>query len=137
MLYSWLYVSRCGLSAPACHDLLGQIGEVASRRNAMLDVTGGLLFTGTRFAQCLEGPPDAVRELQNSIRRDTRHDEVVDLRETSARERCFERWALFTVQNASSFVEQIIKRAIAAHASRHHASIDALAKLLIEFARAA
>lgn len=70
-LHRLLYVSR------ACIDPCGieprRILEVATRRNAELDVTGVLCFSGEHFSQLLEGSTAALATLMASIRVDDRH----------------------------------------------------------------
>src|SRR4051812_16980556 len=68
---------------------------VASRaRNERLSVTGALMFTGTRFAQYVEGPAESIAALRSSILADPRHTDV-RIRDEGARSaRLFAEWAL-------------------------------------------
>ena len=93
-LHRLLYVSRAHI------DPLGdeprRILDVASRRNASLDVTGLLCFSGAHFAQILEGQAAAIESLMTSIRIDPRHRM---LREWAAQAvpdeiRLFPRWTM-------------------------------------------
>jgi hypothetical protein len=70
-LHRLLYLSRAQIDP--CGPEPRRILEVATERNAALDVTGVLCFSGDHFAQVLEGPPEAVDELMTSIRADSRH----------------------------------------------------------------
>lgn len=75
MLSTLIYRSRAveSIRTEALIDLL----DVARERNASLDVTGILLFDGVHFVQLLEGPNAALTTLYESIKRDTRHNNVV------------------------------------------------------------
>lgn len=93
-LSCWLYVSRCVLADEIVEEAMDNIVSVSRRRNADLHVTGALLFTGHRFAQFLEGPAEAVKELMISISRDARHNEVATIVEEVSGERRFAGWSL-------------------------------------------
>ena len=54
-----------------------RIVDVSRPRNAGLDVTGALLFTGARVVQLLEGPASGVKALQDSIFKDLWHHKVI------------------------------------------------------------
>lgn len=94
-----------------------------------------LLFTGLRFAYCLEGPADALAELDDSMRADQRHNDIVTLRREPVATRCFAT-PLGMVLNQSRFVADVVDRALVGARGGHHASIDGLARMLIEFGRA-
>ena len=59
-----------------------------------MDVTGALLFTGVRFAQCIEGPEAAIAELRDSIMRDKRHVAITTLMHGPIAEPSFRNWTL-------------------------------------------
>lgn len=69
-LASWLYVSSNCLSTAEADKEIGFIVAASRARNYDLEVTGALLFTGTRFVQFLEGPDagiDALRAISKAI----------------------------------------------------------------------
>lgn len=70
-LHRLLYVSRAHIDP--CGDQPRRILEVSTRRNASLDVTGLLCFSGGHFAQILEGQAASIESLMTSIRVDPRH----------------------------------------------------------------
>lgn len=77
MLSTLIYRSRlCSAMRADDFDLLIRKARV---RNASLNVTGILLFDGSHFVQLLEGPPQAVEALFDTIQRDPRHGSVVRL----------------------------------------------------------
>lgn len=93
-LHRLLYVSRAHVDP--CGSEPRRIIEVATARNAALDVTGLLCFSGEHFAQILEGESAAIEVLMASIRVDPRH---TLLREWPARavadaRRLFPGWAM-------------------------------------------
>ena len=107
---SWMYVSD-SLIAPEPHDaVLDEMVALARAKNERLDVTGCLLSAGGRFAQIIEGPPDAIADLRRSIQADPRHTRVttVDVEQTETRR--FTDWSL-AYAGPSFFVEKYTARA--------------------------
>ncbi|WP_205665224.1 BLUF domain-containing protein [Caldimonas tepidiphila] len=87
------YVSRARVDP--CGPEPRRILEVATGRNARLGVTGLLFFSGDHFAQVLEGPRAALEEVMDSIRRDPRHEMLLEWPVTPAGgERWFPSWAM-------------------------------------------
>ena len=108
MTSSLLYVSQSNLRLPAQAAEVDRIVATARARNALLNVTGALVFTQARFAQILEGPEASIAELMASIERDKRHRDVeVVLVETIA-ERRFPDWSM-AYRGGSIFVDRHIK----------------------------
>jgi hypothetical protein len=65
-------------------------------------VTGALLFTGSGFAQVLEGPREVVERTFERIIADPRHADVTVLSFTPTERRCFPDWPMgFTAQIAA------------------------------------
>lgn len=88
MLCTLIYRSR--LSAPLPLEEFDRLLDAARQRNAALGVTGILLFDGVHFVQLLEGPEAAVTSLYDSIKRDDRHCNVVQLLRDNAPTRRFD-----------------------------------------------
>ncbi len=78
------------LTPTALHLLV----ERARIRNARLAVTGALLYDGTRFMQCLEGPPAAVESIYAAIGEDGRHKGISLLCQQTAARRDFPKWSM-------------------------------------------
>lgn len=73
----------------------------AQLRNARLHITGHLLFLNGQFTQCLEGPPDNLELIWQSLLRDTRHHNIELLMRYPAQERRFPQWSMaFSAYNA-------------------------------------
>jgi len=97
-LYRLIYRSRNNIVAARPGADIGQeihaILEASRRRNAANQVTGALLFTGSGFAQVLEGPRDVVEETFERIGLDPRHADVVVLSFTPTEQRSFPQWSM-------------------------------------------
>lgn len=91
-VYQLFYVSRA--TAPHDSTAIQAILQAARRRNARLDVTGCLLFSGHCFAQVLEGPQPAVASLARTIAADPRHVGVRVLAESRRAEREYATWTM-------------------------------------------
>lgn len=90
----WLYASECTLPSAWAPKAVEDIVAKSIPRNAGLEVTGALLFTGSRFVQFLEGPADCVAAIRRSIMGDTRHQDVATFLTGERRERIFSNWSL-------------------------------------------
>ena len=88
MLTTLIYRSQLN---PSCKSLsLHSLVEKAKHSNAALNVTGILLFNGVDFLQILEGSEEVIETLFAKIRRDKRHDSVVELMRDYGPRRRFE-----------------------------------------------
>lgn len=74
--------------------ILSQILMTARRNNANAHVTGCLICRGDLYLQWLEGPPEAVARLYDSILEDDRHLEVTCRLKRTADTRLFGDWAM-------------------------------------------
>lgn len=73
----------------------------AQLRNARLQITGHLLFLNGQFTQCLEGPPENVEQIWQSLLRDTRHHSIELLVRHATTERRFPAWSMaFSTYNS-------------------------------------
>ena len=91
-VFQVFYVSR---TAAAFDDAkIESILQASRRRNARLDVTGCLLFSGHCFAQVLEGRQAVVSALARKIAADPRHVGVRVLSEGQRDERDYADWAM-------------------------------------------
>lgn len=73
---------------------LQRILEVARRRNATEGLTGLLVHDQGCFVQWLEGPPDGLDRVWESIRRDRRHEHIERLHTPWRAERLFPDWTM-------------------------------------------
>ena len=102
-LKSLTYTSLASLDLTSSD--LEDIHRVARSSNAFQGISGLLIFNGVHFLQVIEGPPEAIDELVERLRRDPRHQgfEVRDEREAS--ERSFPSWTMELVRVSSTYFE--------------------------------
>lgn len=74
--------------------ILSQILLTARRNNANANVTGCLICRADLYLQLLEGPPEAVARLYDSILEDDRHLEVTLRMKRQIDTRLFGKWAM-------------------------------------------
>jgi hypothetical protein len=96
-VFRLIYRSRNLIPAAERKFQLGEIFSAARSKNKRAGVTGALLITEDRFAQALEGPEPAVRQLYARICQDGRHGQVELLETRDDQERVFGRWAMAKV----------------------------------------
>lgn len=107
-LSSLVYVSRSLLSLDGDAPSVGNIVVAAIARNRGLRVTGALVYTELHFAQVLEGPMAAVRELMRSIMDDDRHSDVTIVAKQRISTRTFGAWSM-AYNGPSPFLDRHIK----------------------------
>ncbi|MBV9883509.1 MAG: BLUF domain-containing protein [Sphingomonadaceae bacterium] len=129
---SLLYVSVSTLTPEQEREEVDKIVGVAQRRNAELSVTGALIFTGTHFAQLLEGPVDGVDALMRSISRDPRHNSVTVVDTGEATRRLFPDWSMAYFGH-SRYIDRFVGPLFASSEDRPRTSIDRLIGLMQEF----
>lgn len=134
MFKTWLYISVSALPADAYAMVLDAIVEVSRRRNADLGVTGALLFSGSRFAQLIEGPADSVAILRAAIERDVRHRNVTTIEAGAVDDRLFEGWSL-AYSGQSTFVDRELRWIGEQHVQDAPGASRNLKLVLTEFSR--
>lgn len=82
-----------------------EIHATARDFNALDGITGLLLFNGTHFLQWIEGPPGAIDDLVEKLRRDPRHSGFEVRDERWADERLFGHWSMELVRVRSSYLQ--------------------------------
>ncbi|ODU70048.1 MAG: hypothetical protein ABT11_09685 [Novosphingobium sp. SCN 66-18] len=134
MLTTWLYISVSALPADAQAAAIDAIVDVSRSRNAGLDVTGALIFSGSRFAQLIEGPADSVATLRAAIKRDVRHRNVTTIEAGTSGARLFAGWSL-AYSGHSTFVDRELLRIGEQHVQDAAAASRNLKLVLTEFSR--
>ena len=76
------------------HLVLENILITSRSKNPQIGVTGNLIYHSDLFLQLLEGPPRAVDNLYKTILSDTRHADIVKLRDSPCDRRLFASWAM-------------------------------------------
>lgn len=105
MIFSLFYVSECTVPPANVDRAIDEIVLVSRMRNSALGITGALLFSGSHFAQFLEGAEQDVRSVMRSIARDVRHRDVVTLLEEQEAAPQFASWSL-AYTGRSTFVQR-------------------------------
>lgn len=83
---------------------------VASRiKNAALGLSGALLFTGTHFAQILEGPKASIDALMQTLQDDDRHENIAVIERSAINTRRFADWQM-AYFGPSQFVSRHVTR---------------------------
>ncbi|WCT76175.1 BLUF domain-containing protein [Novosphingobium humi] len=129
-LVGWLYASRCALPLVWAQRAVDDIVEKSIPRNAALDVTGALLFTGSRFVQFLEGPAQSIATIRQSILADRRHHDIVTFLSGSRAERVFSNWSL-AYAGPSLFVADKVENLFHAGIKNTNEIIDLLEQFVI------
>lgn len=104
-----IYVSESNLEETEADAVVAQMVANSQSRNAQLNLTGALIFTGTHFAQVLEGCKTAIDEVMTSIQRDRRHGAVTIVDRSPISERQFLHWAM-AYQGPSQFILRHVTR---------------------------
>jgi methanogenic corrinoid protein MtbC1 len=129
---SWIscltYQSRA--ITPLAQAELDALGAQAQKRNHELGVTGMLLYDNGRFLQTLEGPPDALAQVWQAIRRDPRHHKIEVLTEHVIASRLFSGWDLLVYSQMSAESRPGTDSALAANALAHY--VPQLARLALD-----
>jgi hypothetical protein len=133
MAERWFYISTSKLIGRDVEDQVRNIVDVSLPRNRSLGVTGALLFTGTRFAQYLEGPSGGIAELRNSIMDDCRHEDIQTIASGPYEHRLFLRWSL-AYAGPSPFVAGKVEDALVDALAGGQEHVKALAEMLAGFA---
>lgn len=107
------HITYCSWAAAEVDDtVVARIVSKAQRMNSAHAISGVLVWGGGMFFQWLEGPPDAIHQLMDLIRRDPRHERLVILDETEeVRERMFPDWSMEPV--APGDIRPVLQDALA------------------------
>lgn len=92
MLERLLYRSKASSTLGSLH-LFNMLSE-ARLKNAAMGITGHLLYTKEVFVQCIEGPPESIATLWESLQRDSRHHSIELLSRNYQSERRFATWSM-------------------------------------------
>jgi hypothetical protein len=106
---SLLYISESTIEAGMAHSELGRIVATSRLRNPLFGITGALLFTGSHFAQVLEGEEDRISSLIAAITRDKRHTRLDIVSRYPIVWRRFPDWSM-AYHGPSQFVSRHVNR---------------------------
>ena len=89
-------------------EALSQVADIVTGsrlNNVQSNLTGALFFTGTHFAQILEGLKDPLDHLMKSINQDVRHTKIILIERVPITARRFSDWSM-AYYGPSNFVSQ-------------------------------
>ncbi|QPK83731.1 BLUF domain-containing protein [Corynebacterium qintianiae] len=75
-------------------ETMADIMTFAQARNSSAGITGFLISRDFTYVQFLEGPPEEIDSLMDSIRADKRHHSIHTLIEEPASQRRFPKWSM-------------------------------------------
>ena len=102
MLERLIYQSQATQDFGSLH--LFHLLTQARLRNQQLAITGHLLYWRGQFTQCIEGPPDAIEQLWQSLQRDERHTDIRLMGRQPIERRRFQEWSMAFSSYASLYV---------------------------------
>ena len=86
-----------------------QLLEKARLRNKALNITGLLVYSDGTFMQYLEGPPDNLKEIFETIKLDNRHKGIIEIPFKPTQVRRFTDWNMAYSKDVTKFVGQFIQ----------------------------
>jgi hypothetical protein len=134
-MMSLIYVSKSTIPPDIEENEVEKIVATANYHNPSIDITGALLFTGSKFAQVLEGHASDIDELLLSIRKDHRHRDIVVMDHRPLVARRFPDWSM-AYSGPSPFVAGFVTRLLNASSQLEHREATTwLADLMSAFSR--
>lgn len=134
-LTSLLYISQSTIDPRHASDVVEQIVARSILVNRARGLTGALLFTGTHFAQVIEGSMAVVDALLLGIERDPRHHQIRTVERAPLASRRFATWDM-AYAGPSQFVARHVTRLLGDPSPSEQSRAAAwLTELMAEFAR--
>ena len=128
-----LYVSKSKIKVADVHAVVSHIVAKSKDWNIDHNLTGALIFTGTHFAQVLEGSQKDIDDVMVMIKNDPRHEEVSVINRSPISGRQFPNWAM-AYQGPSRFVSRHVTRLLHATSGlEQQRATDWLIQLAHEF----
>ncbi len=133
-MQSILYISESKIEPANAQDEVERILKTAYAWNRSVGITGALMFTGSHFAQVIEGEDAILSQLMGSIARDSRHAQVNVVAREPLSVRRFPDWSM-AYSGPSQFVSRHVTRLFNDSSPSENARAASwLAELLEEFA---
>ena len=92
MLERLVYRSKATHKLGSLH--LFNLLSLSRDKNKRLGITGHLLYTEEVFVQCIEGPPESIASMWESLQRDARHHDIELLARGPLAQRRFSDWSM-------------------------------------------
>jgi len=100
-----VYMSRA--TRPMSSDDLDRLLLEARTHNAVVGITGVLLYGEGQFFQYLEGHSADVERVYEHIRRSTLHTDLVELEKRKITQRLFRKWFMGFRESPASFLQKL------------------------------
>ncbi|GAB5498786.1 MAG: hypothetical protein PsegKO_10970 [Pseudohongiellaceae bacterium] len=125
LLYHFVYCSR---AADGVDDAeVNRIVASAKRHNAVIGITGVLVFGSGVFFQWIEGPRAAIEKLVENLHDDARHYDIVSLSSSEEnRERLYPQWDMERV--GADDIREVLQDAL--ETADDESSVAALKRIL-------
>ncbi|WP_368543171.1 diguanylate phosphodiesterase [Enterobacter soli] len=111
MLTTLIYRSQLNSSCKS--EQLDALIKHARQRNALMNITGIMLFNGLEILQVLEGAEESIVKLFHRIRDDRRHTDVVELMRDYGPRRRFENVGMFLfdlrIESPKAVLESVLR----------------------------
>lgn len=129
-----LYVSQSAIPRRSVDSVLAELVRAARIKNRTLGISGSLIFSGHRFAQCLQGKAEAVDTLMKTIAADSRHTHVCIVVDRAIKLRSYSGWGL-NYAGPSLYVDRHLKAVMqSAGETRNERAIQRLSELMLGLA---
>ena len=128
-----LYISDSRIDHLDADSFETEVVVAARIKNAILGLSGALLFTGAHFAQILEGPKPSIDAMMQSLQNDDRHENIAVIERSAIDTRRFADWQM-AYFGPSQFVSRHVTRLLnGASASEQQRATEWLIDLAHEF----
>jgi hypothetical protein len=128
-----IYVSEWRIDVVDIEAVMAKLVTDARSRNAHLAVSGALLFTGTHFAQILEGLASSLALILSALRQDPRHSNIHVAAHHSISARIFSGWHM-AYHGPSQYVAEHVKRLLSdGSEADQRQNAERFTRLVIEF----
>lgn len=104
-----LYISESRIDHLDANSFEAEVVIASRSRNVGLGLSGALLFTGTHFAQILEGPEASLDAMMHSLQADDRHENIIVIERSAIDIRRFADWQM-AYYGPSQFVSRHVTR---------------------------
>lgn len=132
-MISILYVSKSLIAARDTDAVIADILVRSRKWNAEVGLTGALIFTGTRFAQLLEGDRASVHDILEKIRLDPRHTDMFVFDEWPIERRVFRNWSM-AYTGLSHYIGRAVSKPLAEAQRGSKPDLSHLIRLMVQFA---
>ena len=117
-----IYISQA--TRDLSDEEIRRLVDVAAANNRVRQITGALLYLESSFIQVLEGEAEAIANLLDKLRRDTRHENLRLLSDIEIAERQFEDWSMGLIESSKVVRPKVVSEISALPAAADQAEND-------------